>query len=79
MTEKQLLEAAAVAGRSTRWFQRKIARDAGLKILPASSPITVRSGAYSETFEVPAEDVTVLEPGEAEYLASLDAARKEST
>lgn len=76
MSDDELLESAAAMGRQSRWFQRKIARDVGLEILPASSPITVRSGSYVETFEMPAEDVTVLEPGEAEYMEAVASARK---
>ena len=67
MTEDEIMEASAAMGRQVRWYQRKVARDCGLTVLPAAR-IGVRSGWYDKTFELPAEDVTVLEPGEAEYL-----------
>lgn len=72
---QRILKAAAEMGRQCRWSQRKIARDIGLTILPAGNPIALRSGSYVEVFESEPSDVTVLEPGEAEYLEAVKASK----
>jgi hypothetical protein len=58
-------------GQSMRWSMRQDARECGLKILPASPSIHTSWGA---SYDFPAQDLSVLDPGEAEYIAERQAA-----
>lgn len=53
-------------GQSLRWSMRQDARECGLKILPASPSIHT---SFGQSRKFPAQDLSVLDPGEAEYIA----------
>lgn len=73
MTYEQCLEAARSMGQSLRWSMRQDARELGMTVMPASPSIRTNFGA---TYDFPAQDLSDLDPGEAEYIAERQAASR---
>jgi hypothetical protein len=60
----QMAESAAAMGYSSRLALRKIARDCGLAELPGATIYVGGRGGPMAPWRLPAEDLTVLLPGE---------------
>ena len=66
-----IMEAVALIGKHSRWYQRRLARQCGLTVLPGHTINIVHNGR-AEKITREDEDLNIWEEGELEYNASQD-------
>jgi hypothetical protein len=74
----EMLDAMAKMGRSSHFYVRKVARDAGMTTLPGSVIYVGPRGGPMEAITRSEEDLSIMLEGEAEWLTERSGTPRES-